>query len=214
MTRLREDEMVGADIGMSGANVFAADTGTMFIIENEGNIRLSTALPPVHIAIIGTEKLVPTLHDAYKVSEVTWRYANYSVPSYVSLISSPSKTGDIEKVTTFGAHGPRELHVIFLDDGRSELAKDPILSQTLHCLRCGGCLYECPVYALTAGHFGDKYFAANGAVWAATISKNPEKAAAIAYTCLTCGRCKIRCPMAIDGPAMSIEVRRQVTQGK
>ena len=211
---LLRDKYIRADIGMSGANVFAADTGTMFIIENEGNIRLSTALPPVHIAIIGMEKLVPTLHDAYKVSEVTWRYANYSVPSYVSLISSPSKTGDIEKVTTFGAHGPRELHVIFLDDGRSELAKDPILSQTLHCLRCGGCLYECPVYALTAGHFGDKYFAANGAVWAATISKNPEKAAAIAYTCLTCGRCKVKCPMAIDGPAMSIEVRRRVTQGK
>ena len=211
---LLRDKYVRADIGMSGANVFAADTGTMFIIENEGNIRLSTGLPPVHIAIIGMEKLVPSLHDAYKVAEVTWRYANYTVPGYVSLISSPSKTGDIEKVTTFGAHGPKELHVIFLDDGRTELAKDPILSQAMHCLRCGGCLYECPVYALTAGHFGDKYFTANGAVWAATISKNPEKAAAIAYTCLTCGRCKVRCPMAIDGPAMSVEVRRQTTQGK
>jgi L-lactate dehydrogenase complex protein LldG len=75
----------------------------MFIIENEGNIRLATGLPPVHIAIIGMEKLVPTLHDAYKVAEVTWRYANYTVPGYVSLISSPSKTGDIEKVTTYGA---------------------------------------------------------------------------------------------------------------
>lgn len=211
---LLRDKYVRADIGMSGANVFAADTGTMLIIENEGNIRLSTALPPVHIAVIGMEKLVPSLHDAYKVAEVTWRYANYTVPGYVSLISSPSKTGDIEKVTTFGAHGPKELHVIFLDDGRSELAKDPILNQAMNCLRCGGCLYECPVYALTAGHFGDKYFAANGAVWAATISKNPELGAAIAYTCLTCGRCKVRCPMAIDGPAMAIEVRRQATEGK
>ena len=211
---LLRDKYIRADIGISGANVFAADTGTMIIIENEGNIRLSTSLPPVHIAVIGMEKLVPTLHEAYKVAEVTWRYANYTVPGYVSMISSPSKTGDIEKVTTFGAHGPKELHVIFLDDGRTELAKDPILSQALHCLRCGGCLYECPVYALTAGHFGDKYFTANGAVWAATISKKPEKAAAIAYTCLTCGRCKVRCPMAIDGPALSIEVRRQMTQGK
>ena len=211
---LLRDKYIRADIGMSGANVFAADTGTMFIIENEGNIRLSTALPPVHIAIIGMEKLVPTLHEAYKVSEVTWRYANYTVPGYVSMISSPSKTGDIEKVTTFGAHGPKELHVIFLDAGRSELAKDPILSQAMYCLRCGGCLYECPIYALTAGHFGDKYFAANGAVWAATISNNPEKAAAVAYTCLTCGRCKVRCPMSIDGPAMSVEVRRQMTEGK
>jgi iron-sulfur cluster protein len=211
---LLRDKYIRANIGMSSSNVFAVDTGTMFIIENEGNIRLSTGLPPVHIAIIGMEKLVPTLHEAYKVAEVTWRYANYTVPGYVSLISSPSKTGDIEKVTTFGAHGPKELHVIFLDDGRSELAKDPILSQAMYCLRCGGCLYECPVYALTAGHFGDKYFASNGAVWASTISKNPEKGAAVAYTCLTCGRCKVRCPMAIDGPAMTVEVRRQMTEGK
>jgi L-lactate dehydrogenase complex protein LldG len=212
--KLLRDKYIKADIGMSGANVFAADTGTMFIIENEGNVRLSTGLPPVHIALIGMEKLVPTLHDAYKVAEVTWRYANYTVPGYVSLISSPSKTGDIEKVTTFGAHGPKELHVIFLDDGRTELAKDPVLSQAMHCLRCGGCLYECPVYAVTAGYFGDKYFAANGAVWAATISKNPEKGAAIAYTCLTCGRCKVRCPMQIDGPAMSVGVRRLVADDK
>jgi L-lactate dehydrogenase complex protein LldG len=211
--KLLREKYINADIGMSGANVFAADTGTMFIIENEGNIRLATGLPPVHIALIGMEKLVPTLHDAYKVAEVTWRYANYTVPGYVSMISSPSKTGDIEKVTTFGAHGPKELHVIFLDGGRTELAKDPVLSQAMHCLRCGGCLYECPVYAVTAGHFGDKYFAANGAVWAATISKNPEKGAAIAYTCLTCGRCKIRCPMQIDGPAMAVGVRRLFADG-
>jgi iron-sulfur cluster protein len=208
--KLLRDKFIAADVGMSGANVVAADTGTLFIIENEGNIRLATGLPPVHIAIIGMEKLVPTLHDAYKVAEVTWRYANYTVPGYVSLISSPSKTGDIEKVTTYGAHGPKELHVIFLDGGRTELARNPVLSQALYCLRCGGCLYECPVFALTAGHFGDKYFASNGAVWAATISRNPEKAAAVAYTCLTCGRCKVRCPMQIDGPAMSVEVRRSV----
>jgi L-lactate dehydrogenase complex protein LldG len=211
--KLLREKFVAADIGMSGSNVVAADTGTLFIIENEGNVRLATGLPPVHIALIGMEKLVPTLHDAYKVAEVTWRYANYTVPGYVSLISSPSKTGDIEKVTTYGAHGPRELHVIFLDAGRTELAKNPVLSQALYCLRCGGCLYECPVFAVTAGHFGDKYFAANGAVWAATISNNPEKAAAVAYTCLTCGRCKIRCPMQIDGPSMSVEVRR-MTAGK
>jgi len=211
---LLRDKFINADIGISGANVVAADTGTLFLIENEGNIRLATSLPRVHIAIVGMEKLVSSLHEAYKVAEVTWRYANYTVPGYVSLISSPSKTGDIEKVTTYGSHGPRELHVIFLDDGRVELSKNQILSQAMHCLRCGGCLYECPVYSLTAGHFGDKYFASNGAVWAATISGNPEKAAAIAYTCLTCGRCKVRCPMSIDGPAMSVEVRRLTCEGR
>jgi len=212
--KLLREKFIQADVGISGSNVVAADTGTLFVIENEGNARLATGLPPIHIAIVGMEKLVPTLHDAYKVAEVTWRYANYTVPGYVSLISSPSKTGDIEKVTTYGAHGPKELHVIFLDAGRTQLAKNPILSQAMYCLRCGGCLYECPVFALTAGHFGDKYFTANGAVWAATLSGNPEKAAAVAYTCLTCRRCKVRCPVEIDGPAMTVEVRRLVTEGK
>ncbi|MFC1864891.1 LUD domain-containing protein [Chloroflexota bacterium] len=207
---LLREKYFQADIGMSGANVVAADTGTLFLIENEGNIRLATGAPPVHIALVGMEKLVPTLSDAYKVSEVTWRYANYTVPSYVSLVSGPSKTGDIEKVTTYGAHGPKEFHVIFMDAGRTELAKHPILRQALYCLRCGGCLYECPVFAVTAGHFGDKYFAGNGAVFAATVSHDIEKAAAIAYTCLTCGRCKVRCPMDIDGAAMCVELRKLI----
>ncbi|MBM4462866.1 MAG: lactate utilization protein [Chloroflexi bacterium] len=208
--KLLREKYFKADIGMSGANVVSADTGTLFIIENEGNIRLATGAPPVHIALIGMEKLVPTLGDANKVAEVTWRYANYTVPSYVSLISGPSKTGDIEKVTTYGAHGPAEFHVIFMDAGRTSLAKNPILRQALYCLRCGGCLYECPVFAVTAGHFGDKYFAGIGAVWAAMLSGDVEKGAAVAYTCLTCGRCKIRCPMKIDTPEMIVELRKLI----
>jgi L-lactate dehydrogenase complex protein LldG len=207
------DKFFRADIGISGANVVAAETGTLFIIENEGNVRLATGAPPVHIALVGLEKLVPSLNDAYKVSEVTWRYANYTIPSYVSLVSGPSKTGDIEKVTTYGAHGPRELHVIFLDGGRTKLAKYPKLRQALYCLRCGGCLYECPVFAVTAGHFGDKYFTGIGAVWAATVSGDMEKAASIAYTCLTCGRCRQQCPMKIDVPEMILELRKMLAEG-
>ena len=99
-----------------------------------------------------------------------------------------------------------------MDDGRTALARHPILRQALYCLRCGGCLYECPVFAVTAGHFGDKYFAGIGAVWAAMISKNIEKAASIAYTCLTCGRCKVRCPMEIDTPEMCIELRKLIAE--
>jgi iron-sulfur cluster protein len=207
------DKFFRADIGISGANAVAAETGTLFIIENEGNIRLATGAPPVHIALVGMEKLVPSLSDAFKVSEVTWRYANYTVPSYVSLVSGPSKTGDIEKVTTYGAHGPREFHVIFLDGGRTKLAKYPKLSQALYCIRCGGCLYECPVFAVTAGHFGDKYFAGIGAIWAAIVNEDPEKAASIAYTCLTCGRCRERCPMKIDVPEMILELRKMLAEG-
>ena len=211
--KLLREKYFEADIGMSGANVVAADTGTLFLIENEGNIRLATGAPPLHIALVGMEKLVPTLGDAYKVAEVTWRYANYTVPSYVSLVSGPSKTGDIEKVTTYGAHGPKEVHVIFMDDGRTELAKHPVLRQALYCLRCGGCLYECPVFAVTAGHFGDRYFTSIGAVWAEMINHDTEKAAALAYTCLTCGRCKVRCPMEIDGAEMVVALRKLIAEG-
>ncbi|MFC1872173.1 LUD domain-containing protein [Chloroflexota bacterium] len=207
------DKYFRADIGISGANVVAADTGTLFMIENEGNIRLATSAPPVHIALVGMEKLVPTLHDAFKVAEVTWRYANYNVPSYVSLVSGPSKTGDIEKVTTYGAHGPAEFHVVFLNGGRTDLAQDPVLKQVLYCLRCGGCLYECPVFAVTAGTFGDRYFTGNGAVWAGMIQKDSERAAAIAYTCLTCGRCKTQCPVKIDTPEMITELRNKLLKG-
>ncbi len=210
--KLLREKYFQADFGMSGANVVATETGSLFLIENEGNIRLATGAPPVHIALVGMEKLVPTFSDACKVAEVTWRYANYTMPKYISVVSGPSATGDIEKVTTYGAHGPRELHVIFLDAGRTELAKHPIMRQALYCLRCGGCLYECPVFAATAGHFGDKYFAGIGAVWA-LMSGNKEKAAALAYTCLTCGRCKVRCPMSIDTPEMVVALRRLIAEG-
>ena len=211
--KLLREKYFTADIGISGANVVSADTGTLFLIENEGNINLATGAPPVHIALVGMEKLVPTLDDAFKTAQVTWRYANYSIPSYVSLISGPSKTGDIEKVITYGAHGPKEFHVVFLDDGRTKLAKDPVLSQALKCLRCGGCLYECPVFAVTAGEFGDSYFTGVGAVWAAIISESLEKAASIAYTCQMCGRCKARCPMEIDVPGMMIELKKYLVEG-
>ena len=209
---LLREKYFKADVGLSSANVVAADTGTLFLIENEGNIRLATGAPPVHIALVGMEKLVPTLEDAFKVSEVTWRYANYGIPSYVSLVSGPSKTGDIEKVTTYGAHGPKEFHVIFMDAGRTNLAKDPVQSQALYCLRCGGCLYECPVFGLTAGHFGDKYFAGIGAVWAGAVTGNVKKASSMAYTCLTCGRCRVRCPMKIDVPEMILELRKSIAE--
>jgi len=127
------------------------------------------------------DKLVPSFSEACKVAEVTWRYVGQTAPAYTSLISSPSKSSDIEKILTVGVHGPKELHVIFMDAGRTELAKHPIMRQILYCVKCGGCLFECPVFAATAGHFG--------------------------------GRCKIRCPMKIDMPAMVIELRRLINNG-
>ncbi|SPF56293.1 putative L-lactate dehydrogenase, subunit LutB [Candidatus Desulfosporosinus infrequens] len=202
-----------ADVGISGANVVAADTGAMVIIENEGNVRLSTGAPPVHIVLVGIEKIVPTFQDAMKVAEVTWRYAQYGVPGYVNIISGPSKTGDIEKVTTYGAHGPKEFYVIFVDNGRSDMAKEEEFSEALNCLRCGGCMYECPVFQVTAGHFGHVYMSGIGAVWTAFVAGGLEKAAPLVFTCLRCGRCVERCPMKINVPAMVGNLRERVVCG-
>ncbi|KUO77274.1 MAG: lactate utilization protein C [Desulfosporosinus sp. BRH_c37] len=203
-----------ADIGISGANVVAADTGAMVIIENEGNVRLATGAPPVHIVIVGIEKLVPTFQDAMKVAEVTWRYAQYGIPGYVNIVSGPSKTGDIEKVTTYGAHGPKEFYVIFVDSGRSEMAKQEKFSQALNCLRCGGCMYECPVFQVTAGHFGHIYMGGIGTIWTAFVAGGMEKATPLAYSCLRCGRCVERCPMSIEVPAMIGELRKRAIHGE
>ena len=201
-----------ADIGISGANAVAADTGQITIIENEGNVRLCTAAPPVHIAVVGIEKIVPTFLDSMKVAEVNWRYGQYGAPGYVNIISGPSKTGDIEKVTTYGAHGPHEFHVIFVDNGRSKMIADPVCSDAALCLRCGGCMYECPVFSLVAGHFGKTYMNGIGAIWTAFVDDGIKEAAPIVYNCLRCGRCVEQCPMDIDVPTMIYHLRTEATK--
>ncbi|MEL1136505.1 lactate utilization protein B [Desulfitobacterium sp. THU1] len=203
-----------ADVGISSANVVAADTGAFVIIENEGNVRLCTAAPPVHLLIVGTEKLVPTFQEAMKVAEVTWRYAQYGVPSYVNIVTGPSKTGDIEKVTTYGAHGPKEFYVIFVDNGRSEMEADDDFKQASHCMRCGGCMYECPVFQITAGSFGETYLGGIGTIWNVFTSGGLEATAPQIHTCLRCGRCVERCPMQIDVPNMVGELRKRLANGE
>jgi L-lactate dehydrogenase complex protein LldG len=200
-----------ADFGISGGNVVAADTGTIFLLESEGNIRMLTNVPPVHIALVGIEKVVPTLEDAFKVAEVTWRYAGFSVPLYVSLISGPSGTADIENTLVHGSSGPVELHVIFLDNGRSELAQDPVLKEALTCIKCGSCLFECPIYQIAAGYYGGHaYFGGVGAILTAHVGRSLAEAAPIAYTCFKCGRCTELCPQQIDLSRLIPELRRRI----
>ena len=216
VTAVREfmrEKYFAADVGISSANVVASDTGAFVIIENEGNVRLSTSVPPVHLLIVGTEKLVPTFQEAMKVAEVTWRYAQYGVPSYVNIVTGPSKTGDIEKVTTYGAHGPKEFYVIFVENGRDEMAAEDDFKQALHCLRCGGCMYECPVFQITAGTFGETYLGGIGTIWNVFTSGGLDATAPQIYNCLRCGRCVERCPMQIDVPSMVGELRKRLVNG-
>lgn len=196
------DKFFRADIGITGANVVAANTGTLFIIENEGNARFVSNAPPVHICVTGIEKIVPTLEDAFKIVQVLPPYATGVLMSaYVSMITSPSRTADIEKTLVYGAHGPKELHVVFLDNGRSQMMLDPVLKEALYCLRCGGCMYECPVYRVLGGSFGHNYFGGIGIIWSA-FTAGEEKVAAAIDACTKCGRCKEVCPLEIDVPKM------------
>lgn len=200
-----------ADIGISGCNVLAADTGSVFLIENEGNIRMLTNMPPVHIILVGIEKVVPTLHDALRVAEVAWRYAGFTVPSYVSMVSAPSSTADVEFNSVRGVSGPMELHVIFLDGGRSTLAKNPTQKEALYCIKCGNCLFECPVFQLAAGYYGGRgHFGGIGAIWVAYVTGSLEEAVPIAYTCLRCGRCTEVCPVSIDIGRLISELRHTI----
>ncbi len=201
-----------ADVGVTGANAIAAETGTIFIVENEGNARFVSNTPPTHIVVAGLEKLLPTLEDCLLLVEVASVYAGYVAPSYVSMISGPSKTGDIEKLIVRGVHGPKELHVVLLDNGRSLMARDPTYRQALYCVKCGGCLYECPVYQLVGGYFGDRYFGGLGALWALYASRKPDIALSIAYTCTLCGRCVKHCPLEIDTPSIVAKVREELTK--
>lgn len=202
-----------ADVGISGCNVLGADTGSIFLLESESNIRMSTTVPPIHIAVVGIEKVVPTLHDAFKVAEVTWRYAGFTIPLYVSLISGPSGTADIECTLVHGSSGPLQLHVIFLDNGRSTLAQDPVLREALRCIKCGACLFECPVFELAAGYYGGHgYFGGLGAILTAYMSGGFDQAAPIVYTCLRCGRCTEVCPQSIDLSKLIPEIRHRIVR--
>src|SRR5690606_1105835 len=120
-------------------------TGTLALIENEGNIRISTSLPRIHVALVGIEKLVPELEDLAGMIQLTARSATgQPIGNYVSLIQGPRRPGEPD--------GPDEVHVVFVDNGRSALLADEHAWETLRCVRCGACLNICPVYRQTGGH--------------------------------------------------------------
>lgn len=195
--RFLRDKFSRADVGISGANALAADTGAIVLVENEGNIRLVTGFPPVHVALVGVDKIVPTFMDALKVAMVQAAYAGLYPPTYLNVIAGPSNTADIELTRVYGAHGPKELHVLLVDNGRRKAAKHPMLWEQLRCVRCGRCQYECPVWRHTANVWGGPvYGGPMGVNWTA-ITLGEDQAAEIAHLCLGCARCDAVCPVEI-----------------
>jgi L-lactate dehydrogenase complex protein LldF len=200
-----KEKFFQADIGITGANFAVAQTGTIVLLENEGNIRFTTTLPPVHIVLLGIEKVIPTLIDLAVFLQLLPRSATgQKLPSYISLITGPKKRGEQD--------GPEELHVIILDNGRSKILSDQDLRESLYCLRCGACLNICPVYQKLGGHtYGWVYSGPIGSV-ITPLMIGLYRARALPYASTLCGACRDICPVKIDIPHMLLKLREQLTE--
>jgi L-lactate dehydrogenase complex protein LldF len=201
---LRE-EFLSADLGISGANFLAADTGTIALIENEGNIRLSTSLPRIHVAFVGIEKLVPRLEDVAGFVQLTTRASTgQPIGNYVSLIQGPRRDGEVD--------GPDEVHVIFVDNGRTRLLADEAAWEALRCVRCGACLNICPVYRQTGGHaYGWTYGGPIGAILAPALL-GLEESMPLPFASTLCGACADVCPVRIPIPDLLLHWREHAVE--
>src|SRR5690606_15736312 len=187
--RLRQ-AFIDADMGITGANAAIAETGTIAIVTNEGNDRLVATLPPVHVAVLGVEKIVPTIDDVAAMLKLLPRSGTaQKITSYVSFITGPSRTADIELVTAMGVHGPKEVHIVLLDNGRLAAREDPELVDTLYCIRCGACSNVCPPYQVVGGHlFGHIYTGPIGLPLTA-LHHGLDAAADPQSLCVSCNAC-------------------------
>jgi L-lactate dehydrogenase complex protein LldF len=203
--RVLRQKFAAADIGISGVNFGVAETGTILILENEGNIRLTTSLPKTHIAVMGIEKVIPRFADLEVFLKLLPRSGTgQHLTSYQSLITGTKRTADRE--------GPEELHIILLDNGRSKMLAHPTTRQSLACIRCGACLNACPVYQQIGGHaYGSVYPGPIGAVITPQLI-GLKKASQLPYASSLCGACREVCPVKIDIPELLLHLRAEITE--
>ena len=197
---------LAADMGITGANIAVAETGSLVLVTNEGNARLVSTLPRIHVAVVGIEKLVAGFSDIQPILTALPRNATGQLlTSYVSLITGPTPNPD---------GTPKELHIILMDNRRSEMAADPRFRQALQCIRCASCLNVCPVYRLVGGHvFGKVYTGGIGTILTAWFDQL-KQADDIQGLCIQCGACKDVCPGRIDIPELILELRRRLVLEK
>jgi L-lactate dehydrogenase complex protein LldF len=203
--QLRE-KFLQADMGISGANFAVAETGTIVLVTNEGNGRMVTSLPRIHVAVMGIEKVIPSMTDLMVFLAILARSATgQKLSSYTTLVRGPRQPGELD--------GPEELHLILLDNGRSRQISGP-LREALYCLRCGACLNVCPVYRQIGGHaYGHTYPGPIGILLTAML-KGRESVKELAHASSLCGACKDVCPVRIDIPRMLIELREQLSRDR
>ncbi len=201
-------KFLAADMGITGANIAVAETGSLVIITNEGNARLVTTLPRIHVAIVGIEKLVAQVADIDPILTALPRSATGQLlTSYVSMLSGQVPNTD---------GSPKDLHIILMDNHRSDMVKDPKFKEALQCIRCATCLNVCPVFRLVGGHvFGKTYTGGIGTILTAWFDEL-KKSEDIQGLCIQCGSCVPVCPGKIDIPGLILELRRRlvVEQGQ
>ncbi len=203
--RLRA-KFAAAGLGISGANFAIAETGSLLILENEGNIRLTTSVPKVHVALVGIEKVLPRIADLDVFLRLLPRSGTGQLlTTYQSLLTGPKVQPEHE--------GPDAVHVVLLDNGRSKMLAEEVTRQSLACIRCGACLNVCPVYQQVGGHaYGSVYPGPIGAV--VTPQLVPlARAAALPFASSLCGACRDVCPVKIDIPRLLLHLRAQVREG-
>lgn len=199
-TRLRE-EFLHADMGISGANFGVADTGTICLVTNEGNGRMVTTLPRVHVVLMGIEKLVASMADLDSCLKVLARSATgQKITVYTTLVRGPRGPRETD--------GPGQLHVVLLDNGRSRILAGET-AEILACIRCGACLNACPVYRTIGGHaYGDTYPGPVGAIVTPGL-RGLEEWSALPHASSLCGACREVCPVRLDIPRMLLALRRK-----
>jgi L-lactate dehydrogenase complex protein LldF len=203
-------KFINAAVGISGANMAIAETGTIVLVTNEGNADLTTTLPPVHIALFGADKVVASLDDAVAVLRMLPRSGTGQImTSYVNWITGPSRSADIEQSLTIGVHGPREMHCVILDNGREEMRANPVFSDALTCIRCGACSNACPAFMAVGGHqFGHIYTGPIGLVLT-PFHHGLDQADLPNALCTQCNACQDICPVDIPLPRQILEHRRK-----
>jgi L-lactate dehydrogenase complex protein LldF len=204
--RILRQRFADADAGISGVNFGVAETGSILILENEGNIRLTTGLPKIHIALMGIEKVIPRFADLDVFLKLLPRSGTgQRLTAYQSIITGTKKGPDDE--------GPEEVHIILMDNGRSRMLGHPVTRQSLACIRCGACLNACPVYQQIGGHaYGSVYPGPIGAVITPQLIVI-TKAAQLPYASSLCGACREVCPVKIDIPELLLHLRAQIAEG-
>jgi L-lactate dehydrogenase complex protein LldF len=203
--RMLRAEFLAADMGISGVNFAVADSGSLCLVENEGNGRLSTTVPRLHVALMGIERIVPTAADlAVSLRVLARSGTGQALTVYTNVITGPRRADDPD--------GPSELHVVLVDNGRSNMLRTE-LEEILYCIRCGACLNVCPVYQEIGGHaYGSVYPGPVGAVYTpGAFGMGPW--ADLPQASSLCGACKDACPVRIDIPRMLLALRARAEEG-